>query len=67
MNKIAHIGGYQRIQDVRIPRTSREAWGLDLELEKSEGLPRPLWQDYAAAVGIIAFVISAIVIARVML
>lgn len=34
--KIIPIGAYQRIQDVRMPRTMKEAYGREVEVEKSE-------------------------------
>lgn len=50
--KIIPIGSYQRVQDVRAPRTAREAWGKDVEVEKTGGLPRPLWQIIGIAAGL---------------
>ena len=34
--KIIPFGAYQRIQDVRMPRTAREAYGRTVEMERSE-------------------------------
>ena len=50
--KIIPIGAYQRVQDVHIPRTAREAWGKDIDLEKTDGLPRPLWQIIGITLGL---------------
>jgi hypothetical protein len=33
--------------------------------EREEGLPRPLWKDYAAAVGLGVFILTVIIIAGI--
>ncbi len=65
--KIIHIypaGTYQRHQDIRTPRTVREAWGADVDIEKSAGLPRPYWHEWAAGVGVVVFILCCLAIAR---
>ena len=52
MSNVTNIGAYQRIQDIRTPRTQREAGSDHTPLEHSRPI-EPYWKGAALALGLI--------------
>lgn len=57
------IGTYRHPDELRYPRTQSRIMAECEWEEREEGLPRPLWKDYAAGVGTVLFILCVIVIA----